>query len=172
MAEAMLLKVAIGAMVGSTILGAYGQHQEGKAAEQYSQMQKTRSDAIAGQHEEIGKQEVALAGRKAQEHKRAARLKASEALAKAAASGAGAYDPDVMNIIAGWEEEGDIGSRMEMFTGLDRQRTRTMQAGSERYGGDIAMWEGARKKKASRLKVGTTILGGIGSASALSLKYG
>ena len=44
-------------------------------------------------------------------------------LALAASSGGGTMDMDVMNAIAGFEEEGDLAARTELYSGTEKVST-------------------------------------------------
>jgi hypothetical protein len=142
-------------MAGGTIMSAKASLDAGPMAQQ-------KSEFVARQQEDIGKAEVAASQRAAIEKKRQSRLAQSRVLALAAASGGGVLDPGVVNIIAGFEEEGELAARTELYSGLEAARTRGLSAKTSRFGGAIA-------KRAGKQKAIATIMQGGGS---LASKYG
>ncbi len=95
---------------------------------------------------------------------RRAKLLESRALAVAAASGGGASDPSVVDIISGIAGEGSYRSALARYEGDDKARTLETQA-------DAARFRGRAAKKAGIVGAFGTILG---SPSAMSMykKYG
>lgn len=93
----------------------------------------------------------------AADQERRARLVASRAQAVAAASGAGASDPTVMDIISGIAKEGSYRSRLALYEGEDRARTLETQAQALRYGGRGARNAGVISGVTSLLKGGTSL---------------
>jgi len=141
--------------LASTAIGVAGDIRAGKAAE-------ARGEYLAGQYKAAGDAELAASHRQAAEHKRHAAVAGSRALAVAAASGGDTLDPNIVNAIAGFEEEGDYAAKVALYGGKDRARTMRMQ-------GDVAGWEGKQEKRAAYWKVGKTIMGGVGDL--LKKKY-
>ena len=96
----MSTSVAIPLIVGGTLLSAYNQTQMAKASLAGAKIRAVQLEEKAGQ-------ERAISQRKAVNVRRQAKLAESRALALAAASGGGASDPTVMNIISGIAGEGE-----------------------------------------------------------------
>ena len=109
----------------------------------------------------------------ANEAKRQSRLKQSRVLALAAASGGGAMDMDVMNAIAGFEEEGDLAARTELYQGDESAANLRAKGKAGIWQGQVGAqklrYEGLTKSRALKNKATGTLMGG---ASSLSNKYG
>jgi hypothetical protein len=136
------------AKVIGTGLAAYGTIRKGQA-------QKQMSEAVAQQQEAAGNAEAAASQREAAELRRVSNIKRSRALAVAGASGTSVVDPDVVNVLAGFDYEGDYASKVALYSGNEAMRMRTAEAGMSRYEGDLA-------KQNSIYKAGATILTGTG----------
>ena len=114
-------------------------------------------------------QEVAASQRAALEERRQANLVASRQLALAAASGAGASDPTVVQMIARTAREGSYRASVALYGGEERARQLRMAAAGKDYEGASAL-EGA-EVQASAYKtagVGELLKGG----GSLFAKYG
>lgn len=129
----------------STVLGAFGQIRQGQAAEQQAKHRALQLEQKAGQ-------ERAASQRKSIEARRRARIAESRALALAAASGGGASDPTISNLMAGIAGEGEMAAQTAVYEGEERAR-------SAEYGATMARYEGKQAKQASRIGAATTILG-------------
>lgn len=138
-------------MAGSTILGAAGAAQGGKA-------QKLAANFQAAQLEAAGKVDNAVAQRKAEEDRRQTRLVQSRARAVGAASGGG-IDFDLAGDI---EAEGEYSALTSLWEGVEASKGRKAQAAAARF-------EGLQARKSGLLKAGKTILSG---ASSMFGKYG
>jgi hypothetical protein len=136
------------AAAGATI-AAYSSVQQGKAANRAAQFE-------AGQMEHNAKEARAASQRDAMEQRRRAEVAQSRALAVAAASGAGALDPTVIELIGDIEAEGDLNARTALYAGEERGKGMEAQAGARRY-------EGAEMKRAANMKAFSTILSSAGS---------
>src|SRR3546814_9070939 len=89
-------------MVAGTVISAYGQMQAGEAAEAQAAAQQTALDFQAGEARKQAGQERAAAQREMISERRRERLVQSNLIASAAASGAGASDPTILDL------QGDI----------------------------------------------------------------
>jgi hypothetical protein len=87
------------------------------------------------------------------EERRRARLAESRALAVAGASGAGASDPTVLDIMGGIAEEGEYRALNALYTGEDRARGMEGNAAARRFEADQA-------RRAGRAEARSTLLGG------------
>lgn len=144
------------------VMAVAGTVKTSQAQKQYGKQQYEKKEFEAEQLEDIGKADIAASHVAAQEKRRRARFASSRALALAAASGGGALDPNVVNIIAGIEEEGEFAAQTELYAGEEAARRKKMGAGAARY-------EGYSELMASRLRAKSTLLSGFGS---LLSKYG
>lgn len=138
--------------LGSSILGkkgsdksAEGANEAADAAIVMGQRQRVAQQFKAEQLRSQALQSAAVAQRAGDTEERQARLLQSRALAVAAASGGGASDPTVQNLIAGIAGEGSYRRAIRLYEGEDRARTLRMQASAADY-------EGALAEEAGRLQ--------------------
>jgi hypothetical protein len=143
-------------LIFGTLLQADAAIQEGAATDKLAKFKARQLEQKAGQ-------ERAVSQRKAGSVRRQARFAESRALALAAASGGGASDPTIVNIMAGIAGEGEIGAQSALYEGEERAR------GAE-LGAKASLYEGAQAKKAGYLKAGATVLSGIGSGLSMGPK--
>ena len=139
-----------------TVFSVVGTLKQGSAAQQVGEYNSILLKQKANE-------EFAIGQRKAQEQSRQFRVLESDALAAAAASGAGASDPTVVNIIANLAGEGAYRAGMEMYSGES-------QARRYRYAAKQALYEGDAARQQSYWQAGKTIFEAGGSM--LSQKYG
>jgi hypothetical protein len=125
-----------------------------------SQKGQAKSEAL--QLEQQAGQDRASSQRAAGEQRRSARYLQSRVQALAAASGAGASDPTVVNLIGDIAGEGEFRALSALYEGESSAR------GME-YGARLARKTGKAAATASYLKAGSTLLGG---ASSWYDKYG
>lgn len=161
--------LAIPLMIGGTILNAYGQVQQGRAAAALGTQQRVAKDFEAQQLEQQAGQEIASGQAAAQEESRKAAYASSHALALAAASGGGATDPTVTKIISDIAGEGTYRGEVARYRGAEAARQLNMRAGATRYEGQLEEIGGLQKQQAANIKAtGSLIEGG----STLYTKYG
>lgn len=174
---AALAVIAKIAMVAGTVMSTAGQMKQAQDTKNIANVNaaNTRNVAAynAGLANQAAGQEEAASQIRANEVRRQSRLKQSRVLALAAASGGGAMDMDVMNAIAGFEEEGDLAARVELYQGSESARKYRAQGEAGVWQGEIAArnlkYEGLSKASALKNKAIGTIMGG---ASSLASKYG
>jgi hypothetical protein len=106
--------------------------------------------------------ERASSHRQAIEERRQARLAASRGLAVAAASGASADDPTVVNALAGIEGEGEYRALTALYNGEEQARGMEAQAAANRRGAKST-------KKAALFNAAGTVLS---AGSTLYDRYG
>lgn len=133
----------------STALSAVSMYSAG-------QEKKRQSQLIAQQQEEQGKREMASAILESNQERKKARYAKSRALAVAAASGAGASDPTVENIMTGIDTEGEYNAMMALSNGSYLSTGKQQQAVATRN-------EGAAYARAGATGAITTALGGSAS---------
>jgi hypothetical protein len=131
------------------IIGAAGTLLQGKLAQKAAESEAGQLESIAGQTRAASQREMA-------NRRRSARYAQSRALAVAAASGAGASDPTVSNLISELEGEGEYGALAAMYEGEERAR-------SLEFGATTARRYGKAVMGASALSAGSTLLGGANS---------
>ena len=151
------------AMVAGTALSVAATIQQGRHAEAAAKAQQQAAEAEAARMRVRAGQERALAQRQALEKRRQARLRASRAQAFAASSGAGALDPDVVNLLGDIEGEGTFQAMMALAAGEDRAKGLTTSAAQQQFRGAAARAEGRAKRNIAFLDAGGTILDKAGS---------
>lgn len=161
--------IAPAVSAGGTILNSVGYLVAGSASRQAGKSQKAAADFEAEQLRINAGQSVASAQRDALEQRRKASIVASRALAVASASGAGASDPTIMNIIADIEGRGAYNAAVAMYQGEDRARLMRMGAAAKTYEGELAEQGGKQKQAAYNMTAfGAAATGG----ASLYGKYG
>lgn len=137
------------------LIGAGGTILQGEAANASGKSEQMQLNQQAGQDRAISQIEATRV-------RRSARYAQSRALALAAASGAGASDPTVVNLIGGIAGEGEFQALSALYTGEESAR-------GQEFAGKIARKEGSSAKTASYFKAAGTLLSG---ASSWADKYG
>lgn len=141
--------------VGGTALGASSQIGAGIAARRAANYQAQQDDVNAGQQQ-------AASQRTAYDVNRRATLLQSRVQAVAGASGAGASDPSVLDIVSRIAGEGAYRSQLALYQGDDAARALRMR-------GDAARFQGRQAQTAGFVNAFGTVLKG---ASTLFDKYG
>lgn len=149
--------MAMPLMLTNTLLQSQAAIKQGEEADKLAQYKASQLEQKAGQ-------ERAVSQRKAAGARKRARFAESRALAVAAASGGGASDPTVINIMSGIAGEGEMAAQTALYEGEERARGSEMAAEASRY-------EGASAKKAGKMKAFGTILSGLGKSYSLTDKY-
>lgn len=141
-----------------TLLSTLGSISQGKSASVAAKYEAEQLEQKAGQ-------ERAASQRKAIEMRRRAGIAESRALALAAASGGGASDPTITNLMAGIAGEGELAAQTAIYEGEERARGAEMGAEAKRY-------EGKSAKRAGYLSAGATLLSGAAKlGTGLTAKY-
>jgi hypothetical protein len=126
---------------------AAGYQQAAEASRVAGRRKNVAAQYEAQQLEQAAGQSIAASQRDSLEEKRRADLAASRALALAAASGGGASDTTVVNIISKLKGEGSYRSAVALYRGEDQARRLRMGGKAKRYEGAIAeeggIYEGA-----------------------------
>lgn len=131
-----------------------------------------QSQFVADQLREQASNAMGTAQRKAWSDERATKYLASETLARAAASGGGASDPTVVNIIAQQAAEGAYRQQVDLYDGESRARQLTLQAQSRELEGQATASNDRRMAGASLMGVGTTFLKGFAKDSSILQRFG
>lgn len=114
------------------------------------------ADFEASQMERQAGQELAVSQRQAEQARRESRYAQSRAQAVAAASGAGATDPTVVNLIGGIEKEGEYNALTALYNGQQN-------ADALRTGGSIKRQTGKAYRSAGNTNAFATVLSGASS---------
>lgn len=152
MAQAIPIALAVGGAAlsaGGSIIGANAEAKELRA-------EATQLDTQAGL-------ERAASHRQAIDERRQARLAASRGLAVAAASGASADDPTVVNALARIEGEGEYRALSAMYSGEESARGMEADAEARRRGAKTTKTVGALQAAGSILSAGGSLYGKYGS---------
>lgn len=157
------------ATVVSAAVKARNELAAGKAEQQAANARAAALEHEAAQARQKAGQERASSQRESFEARRKARLLESTALVRAAASGAGAGDPTVENILGGIGAEGEFRALTALFVGEEGARGLEM-------GADLKIFEGAQERRAGeaarRLSKGRAVAGLLsGGTKALSTAY-
>lgn len=114
-------------------------------------------------------QAVAAGQMDAAEQARQGALIQSRALALAAASGGGATDPTVVNVIKNIAGEASYRSSVALYGGEEKARQLRMSAAADNYGAGLAEADASMKSDAYRRAATSALLKGAGG---LFMKYG
>ena len=141
----------------ATVAGvtAYGQYQQGEAAMDAAKLQALQLRMRANN-------ERALAQQEAEQKRREMRYAQSRAQAVAAASGAGASDPTVVDLMGDLEETGEYEALSALWSGEN-------QARESEFAARVAKYEGKLARKKARTKALTTVLS---TAVSMGMRYG
>ena len=148
--------------VAGTVISAIGAIQQGQAA-------KSAAEFEAAQLKQKAQVERAAGQRKAFAERRKGDLAQSTLLARAAAGGAGAADPTIINLGAGIEEESELQAYNEFFIANNRA------AGMEDQAKAAIMTGKAKQAQGYATALGGVLSGGMSAYekyAALSSKYG
>lgn len=158
-------------MIGASALSAYNQYGAGKAAAAEGRAIQAGKESEAQQMLVNAGQARATSQRKALGQKKQTSRIQSALQARAAASGGGALDPTVMDLVGDIAQEGDYRRRVALYEGDDATRTYQSAANLRRWEGEQAVRAGEIKRRSANMSAGATLLSGIGAATAFS-KWG
>lgn len=152
-----------------TVLSSYNVKESAKADRRLAEARMQAADFEAKMLEERAGQEIAVAQRLALEENRKAELVASRAIAVAAASGGGASDSTVVNLVARLKGEGAYRAAAQLYEGESRARLMKIGATAKRYEGAQGVVEAARGQKVANNMAFLNLMAGGGT---LASKYG
>lgn len=148
---------------------AYGALEAGKTAKINAERARLAAEFEAVEAERAGKASIAVAQRQMLEEQRKGRVLASRALAVAAASGGGASDPTIINILADTEGAASYNAAVALYEGESRARQLRLQAAGARLSGSEAVLEGASRNFGAKLTAGGY---GFKGGASLYARYG
>jgi hypothetical protein len=163
--------LAPGLQTASTLLSAGGQLSRGNAAALVGQRRKTLADFEAAQLETEATQSEAVGQRNAADVARQVAIVNSSALARAAASGAGASDPTVTHVLAQTASEGAYRQALALYEGEAQARLDKMRAQATRFQGGTDLIDAQTAQRASRYGAASTLLSGGAKVANLYDKY-
>lgn len=164
----------IAGAIGS-IFSAYGAVEQGKQARINAERQRVAADFAARQAERDAGLSIALSQRVALEERRKGDVLASRALAVAAASGGGASDPSVVNILTQTQGTAAYNAAIAHYEGESRARQLRMQAAVSRVTGADAIVAGVNSDISAKLTAAGHLARGFANFEArggLQGKYG
>ena len=163
----MMAAAAMQAM--STIAAGKAQAAAGEAQARASEYQATLRNAQATAMEQSAGQERAAAQRGAIEQQRQGRLVGSRAQAISAASGGGALDPSIVNLMGDLGSEADFRAATALYQGEDTARGLEYSAVLQRaagqgdlYAGEVYRRAGEAARNRSYLSAAGNVVGAAG----------
>lgn len=157
--------------IGATFLSAGGQLASGEANRQIGRRKKAIGEYEAKQLEQDAEQSRGVGLRKAQDETLKTELVSSAALARAAASGAGASDPTVISIIARTAGEGAYRSALAIYEGEAQARVDIMKAAAARAEGAMADADSQTAQTFAGIGAASTLMSGAARVSTMYDKY-
>ncbi len=152
--------IGIALTVASTAFQAISTLQAGKAEQEAARARQQALEHQAAQARQNAGQERAAAQRAAIEQRRQGRFLESRALARSAASGAGAGDPTVENILGEIGAEGEFRALSELFIGEERALNLETQADLKVFEGNQERRAGDIARRLSRFRAGAQLFSG------------
>jgi hypothetical protein len=151
---------------------AAGALTKGLSYYQYGTLQSQAAQFQSGQLRQQAGQVQAASQRTAWDADQSAKYIASDALAKAAASGGGASDPTVMSTIARIKAEGSYRQQLALYGGNQGARALNLQADAKDFEGTIQQQQSNNAGSASIMQVGSSLLRGYEKDSSLLTRFG
>jgi hypothetical protein len=151
---------ASSALMGGMSHQQYGEQQQAAALFQAAQLRQNAGQAQAG------------AQRAAWDADIQAKYIASTAIANAAASGGGASDPTVVNLIARNASEGAYRKAIALYQGDDRARAMNLSADAKEYEGAMAKDNSNSEANLSAFKAASTLMKGYTKDASLLQRFG
>lgn len=163
--------IAVAMTAASTVMSANAQNQQAAAIQQQANRRQTEANFEADQLDVDAGQALAVSHRQAEDEGLKARLLNSTVLARAAASGAGASDPTVLNIMARTSATGAYRQGVALYEGEEQARTNRLRAAGLRYSGDIGIADALTASRAANAGATATLLTGGAKTASLYSKY-
>lgn len=164
-APRILNSIGTGISAGGDLAAAASHEQFGQQAQQSAQYQATQLRQNAGQTQ-------ASSQRAAYDADLQSKYIASTTLARAAASGGGASDPTVVNLIAKNASEGAYRQAVALYQGDAQARLMNLQADTKEYEGNLTRTNSDATANAQRFKAGSTLMNGFFKDSSLRQRFG
>lgn len=158
--------------IGATILTAGAQLAKGQAAKSIAARRQQADEYEAQQLDAEAQQSRGIGMRSAQDNTLSAEMVNSTAIARAAASGAGASDPTVMNVIARTAGAGAYRAAVSMYEGEAQARLDTMKGQALRYAGATGVSDAATAANYAGIGAASTVLSGAAKSMGMFGKYG
>ena len=168
---------AAAAMAGLNLAQGFStQHMEGEIGDINQDAHRYRAALAQRRADELREragQEKAVGQRAAAEDRRQAEFVASRAKALAAASGAGAHDPTMVDIYGDIEHEGEVRALSSLFDSYERARGLEEGAYLAERERDLENWQESIEGKLAQAKKNQAVISGAsGAASQFAGAYG
>lgn len=157
--------------IGSTVLSAGSQLARGAAAQAIGARRKAAADFEAEQLEQEAQTSQGIGMVNAANQQRQTSLVTSMALARAAASGAGASDPTVMKIISQTAGEGAYRQALAMYEGEAQARLDRLRAATLQYQAGTDVSDAAVASRQADQNAVSTVLSGAGKALSMAERF-
>ncbi len=163
----------VGLVLGavSTVMSMNAQEEQGQAAAAVARRRQQEANFEAAQLDQDAGQAKAVSQRQAGDQNLQARLINSTALARAAASGAGASDPTVLGILAKTSATGAYRGGIAMYEGEEQARLDRMRAAALRFSGDVGIADALVASRAANSGATATLVAGAAKGSSMYSKY-
>lgn len=157
--------------LGSTILSVGGQLSRTQATRAVGIRRQAASEFEAGQLDQDAEVSRGIGMAAGQYETTKASLVMSKQLALAAASGAGASDPSIVDIISRTAGEGSYRAALAMYQGESQARLDMMRAAAARYEGRTALSDSEVAADAQETGALSTVLSGGVKLTSMFDKY-
>ena len=155
--------VMTGIAVANVGMSIYGGKKAKKAAREAAARNKVAKEFEAQQLEQQAGQSIAISQRAASRERRNAQVIASRALALAAASGGGASDSSVNNLLADINNEGAYRASIALYQGEENARRLRLSAAGKRYEGEAGIVGAESRADAINLQTAASSLDAVSS---------
>lgn len=163
--------LGLGLQIGSTVMGAGSQVARGEAAQAIGARRAAEQQYESKELEAEAASSRGVGLRAAQDQVRNAMFVNSAALARAAASGAGASDPTVMTVISRTAGEGAYRAALAMYEGEAQARLDLAKAGAMNFEARTNLSDAALAREQANMGAASTVLTGATRAMSLYQKY-
>ena len=153
----------------SGLLEIYGMMESGRMARINAERAKRQHEFLAWQADRQGGIAKAISQRQALEERRIGEITASRALAVVAASGGGASDPTIVNLMSNIEGEAHYRARVALYEGEARARQLRLDAAANRVTGSEKLETGLRDEMSNQIAAAGTA---FKHGASLYAKYG
>jgi len=157
--------------IAETIADTSSALSRGKATEVVGARKRQAAEFEAAQLRQQAEQAGGIGMQVAADEVRKTMLVNSAALARAAASGAGASDPTVLNVLARTASVGAHRAAVAMYQGEEQARVARLRATAAELEGDIAVSDAGRSATAAKYTAASTLLSGATKGLSLYDKY-
>lgn len=163
--------ISLGLAAAGTMMSANAQRENADAIRKQAERRQAEANFEAAQLDRDAIQAGAVAHRQAEDETLKARLVNSTALARAAASGAGASDPTVMGIIAKTGGTGSYRAGVALYEGEEQARVDRVRAAALRFSGDVGIADAVTASRIANQGATSTLLTGGAKTASMFSKY-